>query len=92
MPLDRALTPALLMTSMHFSKDLNFPSGSFVVTSISTGILPPFSGSRCLAEWTPFIQQKLLHFGRNEFTFLRSCHNINSFQRKDEKRGWKLVT
>lgn len=55
--LDRALTPALLITSMHFSKDLSFPSGSFVVTNISTGILPPLSGSRCLAEWTPSIQQ-----------------------------------
>jgi hypothetical protein len=48
-PLQVKLTPAPLITSKHFSNALIFDSGSLVVTRISTGIFPPFSGSRCFA-------------------------------------------
>jgi hypothetical protein len=45
------LTPAALMTSMHFEKAFALSAGSFDVTNISTGILPPLSGSKCFADF-----------------------------------------
>lgn len=88
------LTPAFLITSMHFSKDFIFSSGVLDVTNISTGILPPFKGSRCLAAnkmCLSVIEAMLNSYLMKELTFLRGSHHIHHLRRKNKKRSGKFI-
>jgi hypothetical protein len=81
------------MTLRHFSNAFVFVSGSLVVTKISTGILPPFNGSKSSAMFPP--HQYEYSGGRARLarrTFLCGSDNVYGLGGEDKEGSRKFVS